>query len=912
MKQSKIQLTLFNAKEIKSDPKVAYSKTYNKKHIFANIETSTLKEAFSSMKTNFVLSQPLNLSEPTYMERNQDELSKYKYNKIKNIVLDLDKIHNKEDYFEVIEYFKKNNYSCILGKSRSWNGKDNFNIKGIIRVNIENTEETIIAVLLKIQAELGEKCKVDRSMASIQSYQAPTNSGSVIYYKEDGVKITGKNIYIENIKKSYGDEYELDLIYNNDVIDECIKIFSELGYFPIKNSLNTNGSINFKHFSEVKTPGGFFWFSSQPLVMNHPNKDRSISIFNILKDTEVGKLWLKDKTKIEQKRQLIVNNTSKYKEYTLYNERYLDFTDERKINTINNFLDDKSNSILKLKSPMGTAKSNAVSLCIEEAHKRNKKVIIISNRVSVAKDFSEKYGVMWYRDMEAWKEKESLVVQFDSLHRFDIAKYDIVILDEFISLLFHHRSNLTENSNINIAKFMILLKTKKVMVADAFLTGFEDIFFENRDIRMIDNNYKDNIKLIEYKHKEKFIKTIIENSKLLETNSKEKISCSFTSNDIMKTVNYELKKAGVKVIMLNAETPEHTRNLIYEKFKEEYHKSYDVILYSPTLTVGVSNLNNIKKHFHYDSGMSTDVISSLQMIKRSRKAQEIHYFLEERQFYMDTDIKSINTIAEKNISTFYNNKSATLLIEMDFNTGNLRLTELAKYVNKIEAFYNITRNNHANAFKILLNCQFSNDVYINEEESSYNLQKVKKNIKEIEIKEKMRVIKDWSSSDFNEQEIEILKSKSTELSEVEKMNLLVSEIQKKFKEKLTEEELKEIVEEQIKSNFKFLSYISKLRINNKAMQSQEYSLFLLSQSVSNDISSLQNKGYINFLKYLSLLSSKIKLKNSYSEKDIRQIDEKINAGTKFKKYIKSIGYIKRKGDAKYRLDERISYYSHKL
>ena len=50
--------------------------------------------------------------------------------------------------------------------------------------------------------------------------------------------------------------------------------------------------------------------------------------------------------------------------------------------------------------------------------------------------------------------------------------------------------------------------------------------------------------------------------------------------------------------------------------------SYDIILYSPTLTVGVSNLNDVDLHFHYDSGMSTDVSHQsflLNVVKVSTK-----------------------------------------------------------------------------------------------------------------------------------------------------------------------------------------------------------------------------------------------------------------------------------------------------
>ena len=70
-----------------------------------------------------------------------------------------------------------------------------------------------------------------------------------------------------------------------------------------------------------------------------------------------------------------------------------------------------------------------------------------------------------------------------------------------------------------------------------------------------------------------------------------------------------------------------TKKLIYDLFEKNEHDKWDVLIYSPTLTVGVSNMNNNYYHFHYDSSISTDVISSLQMIKRTRKAKEIHMFI---------------------------------------------------------------------------------------------------------------------------------------------------------------------------------------------------------------------------------------------------------------------------------------------
>lgn len=903
-----IQITMFNGTENPKKAKHVVSKYVDESFLFANKESETLSVAFQMMTNHFTLSQPLNLKEPTQIIRDQKHLKPYAYKRLKNIILDLDKITTKEDYLETIEYFKDKNFSCILGKSRSWNGKDCFNMKGILRVSFENKYEIIKVALTQLQIELGSKCKVDLTVGSLQSYQAPSHSKMIVHYNEKGIKFTDKDVHIENIKESMGNNYKVEVSYNNEVIDECISIFATLGYSPIRNSLSTEGAINFTHTSEVKSPGGFFWFSTQPLVMNHHNKDRTVSIFNLLKTTPVGKKWLKNKTKDEQRHQLIKENTFKYNTYYKCDERYLDFSDSRKSEIIDKFLE-SNKDILKIKSAMGTAKSNGIEVCIQKAHKRKERVILISNRVSVAQDFAEKYDMMWYKDKDAWKQNQSLVVQFDSLHRFDIDKFDVVILDEFISLLFHHRSNLTPNSNINIVKFKILLDTKRTLVADAFLTGYEDIFFNKRSISMIDNVYRDDIKLFEYKNKEHFASTLIEESKLLEKGTH--LTASFTSNNIMKAIDLKLKRAGVKVIMLNAETPSYTKEIIFKKFKEFKHNAYEVILYSPTLTVGVSNLNNVRKHFHYDSGMSTDVVSSLQMIKRSRTAEEIHYFLEERQFYFDTDVKSINSIAETNINNFYTNKDATLLVDVDYKTGKLKLTKLGSYVNKIEAFFNITKNNHANAFKILLEHQFTGNIFnIYIEDKKFDLKETIKEIKNQEKQDQIKVLKEWENKDFSLADIDALRNKTVELSKSETVELLALEIQEKFKGNLTKDEILFLTEKQLETNFKYLGMITKLRIAKKAFNSQTYSLYLLSQTISGDVSSLQNKSYTEFLSYISLLSGTLKLKSRYSINEIAKIDSELNVKTKFLKFIKSIGYIK--GEAKYFQDEDILKFSKKL
>ena len=897
-----VSITIFNGEGKGKRP---YSPYKDKSFLFITKTLPSLRDAFLFMIQQYSLSKPLILPEPVKKLRRKAQLEEYAPKQIKNIALDLDEISNKEDYLETIEYFKEKNFSVILGKSRGWNGKSNFNLKGILRVNFTNDEEIIKSALTQLQTELGDKCKVDLSVGNMVSLQAPSGSTFIVHYQEKGKVLNDSNVYIEDIKSTLGGEYKVTITYGNAVIDECISIFNNLGYTPINGSINDNGSINFQHPSERKSKGGYFWYSTNPLIMHHNNKDRTLSAFYILKETEVGKEWLKGKTKEEQKNQLIKTQTvQNYKRFLYINERYLDFTKDDKIKMLDEFLDDEK-GVFKIKSAMGSAKSSGIDLCIKKAHERKETVIIVSNRVSVAEDFADKYNLMIYKNPESINYNGSLVVQYDSLHRYDIPKYDIVIFDEFASLLLHHRAGLTDNANVNAVKFRILMEKKKVLIADAFLTGYEDIFFKDKNIYAIMNEYKDDIKLSEYKNKEFFISSIIDKANNIKTG--EHISASFTSLNIMRVVEMELKERGIKVITLSSETSQITRDIIYKKFKEDTHGAFQVILFTPTLTVGVSNLNNVVHHFHYDSGMSTDVISSLQMIKRSRTTKEIHYFLEERQFYLDTDINSINNAAEKNINNFYNKKDKTLLIDICYDTGNLRLTPLAIYINEIEVFYNILANNHANAFKLLLNYQFQNDAeIIDTVDESFTVREKVKEVKEKIKNETLEILEEYSDVTWTGQDLDNIRNKISDLNNDEKAKLLMGTVQDKFNKTIPREELLKLTEIEIESDFKFTSKVKNMRTALKSSNDTEYTKYILSKAISSDIGSLQNKSHTQFLEYLLLLGENTTLKNGYSRNEIKKIDEDVKQGKRFEKFLKKLGYSW--GEAKLKADIQIFDY----
>jgi len=880
-------LTLLNAL---GNTKIAMSQFEDGSFIFVNKKLNSLKEAHVYLQKNHSLSRHLDLKEPIrIMKTKKDlevltpELPSY----IDNIIFNLSEISSNYDMEEVIKYFDKKNYACLISTNSDYDGNKNYNLQCILKVKFISDEETIKNSLMVIQSELQEKARVDLFASSVTSVQPPLGNSKILFSKENGTIL--KNSDIRPVLSIKHNSKHIGSSFNDDFIELCLMQFSQLGFHASTSKANDKKAFQFYRKYENNTQRGYTFYLDNPLIMFHKDKSKQVSIYHLMKNTNEGKEWLKNKTKEEQAKQLIKEaDIDLYKQYYSVNEKYLDFTKYNKKKMIQEWLD-SDKGVFKLKSPMGSAKSNGIELIIKEAHKRNEKVILVSNRISVAKDFMDKYDDMiFYQDPFAQDGNKSLIVQYDSLHKFKLSDYDIAIFDEYVSLLLHHRSNLSDNSNINAVMFNILSNTKRVVIADAFLTGYELTFFEDRDIWFLDNKYKDDVKLFDYEQREFFITELIRKAKELSDN--EHISASFTSLNIIKLVEYELRKAGIKVIALTSETAETTRDIIYKKFKEEEHNAFQVILYTPTLTVGVSNLNNIVSHWHYDSSMGADVISSLQMIKRSRKAKEIHYFIQSRQNHYDTNLDSLNTNAQRNISKYYNGKDKTLLVEMDYSTGEMALTPLAKYINKIEVFYNILANNHANAFRLLLNYQFKEaPILVQDIEHDYNirenLDKIKRRIRENNIK----ILEKFGEVEYTDEEIHLIQNKISQKTPEEKVQLMLKSTQDKFSKKLPKAKLKELTKLELESGGKYIQQIKNIDAVQK-VDAIKYSKYEISEAISSDISSLQSKKHIKFLENLIRFDGNV-LETSYSKLKVNEMNQKCYEGKKrFEKFLGDLGY----------------------
>ena len=301
-------------------------------------------------------------------------------------------------------------------------------------------------------------------------------------------------------------------------------------------------------------------------------------------------------------------------------------------------------------------------------------------------------------------------------------------------------------------------------------------------------------------------------------------------------------------MFLNSHTTEEEKKVIYESFQKS-NVPWDCLIYTPTLTVGVSILaDDVKKHFHIDEG-NIDVISSLQMIKRNRKAQEIHFYVRE--------IKRNLIIDKELLKDFYlQNASEGPIFSYD-SYGNLQLNEFGNFVLELQVFHNQLELNHYKTFKKLLEMQFKSNITIINEMCKLNLVEWKRKVKEKREKQLNRFIEKFLKDDL------IYKSMEEEK---------IAYLQNLFK---TDD--KEIIALALKHE----KDIPKLKLHSLFKRTKQF----LEKYYKELIAEGHNYDYIRKVQTLLYWKTQLKeLKQRYTQKDIKMY------GDSFKNFLKMIGY----------------------
>lgn len=685
-----MKITTFNSESNTS--KVPVSPFGDNTFEFVTTNVQTLEQAFRLMCTNFILNVPL-VSNVRARRKKQD-LQKYFSQNIDYIVLDIDKVKTLQDRNKILEYFRQ--YQCIIGESRSYNGIDNFNLKGLLACEEISVDKAKYGIS-QIHIDLKDLCDVDECVLRRPSLNAPIQKYSVLLnstvsnkysfeFAEIPHKKTENNLKLDEVKTLLGQDFS----ECKDIPDLCLSIFGNLGFKALKTS---GEAIRFSHYSEKKTPGGYYWFRTSPYIMHHFNPARNVNIYEYTRKLPITKELLKSEMNLSEK----LCQTHMNGKVLTVNERFLQVTPE--INSsINTFLYGPP-AVFEIRSPMGTGKSTIISKIIEKAHSQEMRVLIVTNRRSVANDFKQKYGIKIY-NKDKYNVGDSLICQYDSLWKYNMRFFDLFILDEFMSLMLYSRS--APNNNVfNISRLFSTLN-KKVVIADAFLTGYENNFISNTEKFVLLNEFRDKTELVNYSNFNNFVYCILEKAR------KFKITVSATSLNFIHGLTLLLKKYGVRTVTLTAETSENTKERIYEIFNQTENDKFDCLIYSPTLTVGVSNLNKVKYHFHYDTS-TTDVISSLQMIKRTRNAEQIHLYIKDKTNFVKT---TFDEIKDEYLANAVKHSDTNYLFELN-DYGEIILSNIGKKGILIDVFKNILEYNHKNSFFFLSAYHFKNEVIQN-------------------------------------------------------------------------------------------------------------------------------------------------------------------------------------------------------
>jgi hypothetical protein len=143
-------------------------------------------------------------------------------------------------------------------------------------------------------------------------------------------------------------------------------------------------------------------------------------------------------------------------------------------------------SLVGIKSPKGTGKTQALSKIVNQAIARQQKVLVIGHRVQLVKELCQRFGLSYVTELNNCPNTEILGygLCIDSLHGLSQAKFNpddwlnsLVIIDEVEQVLWHAlNSNTCKDRRVEILKsFKILMQNVltqqgQVYIADADLS----------------------------------------------------------------------------------------------------------------------------------------------------------------------------------------------------------------------------------------------------------------------------------------------------------------------------------------------------------------------------------------------------------------------------------------------------------
>lgn len=619
----------------------------DKEMLLNSVITEDLEEIKRIFVHNFVLAQDLNPGNYR-IPINAESIKLFKSKSQNFMILDIK--CNASDALKIADKFAK--YKHLFMES-------NQGMRGIIffkSLKWKHQRHTFN----KIQNEIKEFGELNPFALSLFGRFAPLPKNIVISENKNGSHYETSNKFeTEPLKR-----YKLE---STNFLDACLEYFTKDGF--VRN-LDIPESSGYRTY--IKGNESYKWNEKYPWMMFHRDPLQTKNIYKL-----VSSLRIKERLKqLEYAPDIVVHSQS------------LELKDFR--DACDAFI--KKGGVLAIKSYMGSSKSDALGYAIEQSKKLKKKILVITSRITLAQEFKQKFNLPLYSDFKGKtiKFKGSIICQYDSLSRIDPRNYDVVIVDEFCSVVFHSVDNLIEDKRSVLRKFLGLLK-KDVVIADAFLNT-EFLRLLRRPVKTLTNTQKDTIPLFECTKEGLFE----EMQKCLS--KREQVSVSTNSVKAIESTIARICSLLEKTstVVIGPKSHEYKVQKIETLNRKKYKD--DIIIYSPALSLGVSIFNKIKNHFHFDSGLSANAIQSIQMLRRARKADKIFYYIGEATNYGPQDFEAYKQFAYDKMDS--NN---SWMFDIDGN-----LSDIGIYCAQVGVIKNILSSNTAIAFNKLLHYNFEN------------------------------------------------------------------------------------------------------------------------------------------------------------------------------------------------------------
>jgi hypothetical protein len=337
----------------------------------------------------------------------------------------------------------------------------------------------------------------------------------------------------------------------------------------------------------------------------------------------------------------------------------------------NQHLDKK---LLAIQSEKGTGKTYNLlrSLFDDNKNTQPESILFISSRrtfgIKLSADL-KKYGFRLYSEIdEHYIYDKRVICQIDSLLRLQKNKFDLIIIDECESLARYLTSNHFTKSNkantiVSNLEFRIS-DANNVIIMDADLSdrcinNYTSIIsnckeLKKNDIQVIINNYTPyqdyTIKYMKY--------NIWLNQLLLFIMNNKKIVVPMASNSKAKDLYTKLKNdfPEKNILLIHKETSDDEKLKKLLKVNEIW-VNYDVVIYTPTVCMGVSfesvHFDNI---FAYGCHNSLGSQEFCQMMHRVRnpKNKDIYVSFDHYKYYDPIDDKiTYNQVEEMLCNDYY-------------------------------------------------------------------------------------------------------------------------------------------------------------------------------------------------------------------------------------------------------------------